>query len=166
MKKVIAACAVLVAFLLGAPAMSNAGGWVVVSVDATPEIHAGDQVDVGFTVLRHGVTPETNDDLEIVLTDSTGAEHRFAAVPQGAIGHHVATIEVSAAGSYSWRVTGQIVEADLGRIDVLGSDSGSGTWRWDVAQWGSLTLAVAMGCLAGRDALRARRNRTHTTVAA
>ncbi len=166
MKKLIAALGVFVAALVVGPALSDAGGWVVVSLDAASVFRAGEPVDVGFTVLRQGVTPETSDDLAIVLTDSTGAEHRFAAEPQGAVGHHVAAIDVPAAGGYTWRISGERVEFDLGSIEVTRPGSGDTTWTWNVAQWGGLVLAVAMGGLAGRDVIRNRRRRTTSTPAA
>jgi len=166
MKKLIAAIGVFVVALVAGPALSYAGGWVVVSLDAAPVFRAGEPVDVGFTVLRHGVTPETSDDLAIVLTDSTGAEHRFAAEPQGAVGHHVAAIDVPAAGGYTWRISGERVEFDLGGLEVTRPGSGGTTWTWDFAQWGGLVLAVAMGGLAGRDVIRDRRRRATSTPAA
>jgi len=165
MKRLVIALGVVAFFVLGAPATSNAGGWVVVSLDAAPVMRAGETVDVGFTVLRHGVTPETSDDLDVVLSDSSGTGHRFRAAPEGAVGHHVATITVPAAGSYTWEVTGEFVGADLGRLDVGESTSGT-TWTWGAMQWGSLTLAAAMAGLAGRDVLRSRRRPVAPPVAA
>jgi len=165
MKKLIAALGVFVAALVAGPALADAGGWVVVSLDAAPVFRAGEPVDVGFTVLRHGVTPETSDDLAIVLTDSTGAEHRFAAEPQGAVGHHVAAIDVPAAGGYTWRISGERVEFDLGSAAVLGPETPGVTWPWDVAQWGALAVAVAMGGFAGRVTLTSRRNRMTSAAA-
>lgn len=167
MKQLIAALGILVALVIGVPATSTAGGWVVVSLDAVPELRSGDSVDVGFTVLRHGVTPESSGDLAVVLTDSNGGVHRFDAVQQGAVGHHVATIDVPTAGDYRWRVTGEVVDADLGVIEVIASAAGGGaTWPWDATQWGSLALAVALGGMAGRDVLRGRRQRTTNPAAA
>jgi len=167
MKQLIAALGVLVALVVGFPATSTAGGWVGVSLDAVPELRSGEAVDVGFTVLRHGVTPESSDDLSVVLTDARGEVHRFEATQQGAAGHHVTTIDVPIAGSYTWKVTGAFVAADLGRVEVSAAGSGGGVgWSWDVAQWGSLALAVALGGLAGRDALRQRRPNPADAVAA
>ena len=57
---------------VGVPATSSAGGWVVVSLDSMPAVHAGEDTEVGFTVLRHGVTPEASDDLAVVVTGRTG----------------------------------------------------------------------------------------------
>lgn len=166
MKQLIAALGVLLALVIGIPATSSAGGWVVVSLDAAPQLRSGDTVDVGFTVLRHGVTPESSADLSVVLTDGRGDVHRFDAVQQGAVGHHVATIDVPSAGTYTWEVTGDFVNADLGHIEVAASKrAGATTWTWDATQWGSLALAVAMGGLAGRDVLRSRRQRTPAAAA-
>ena len=54
----------------GSPA--SAGGWAIGSIDAVPNAQAGHTVEVGFTILQHGVTPvDVADDvgLEIVLAD-------------------------------------------------------------------------------------------------
>lgn len=166
MKKLVATLGFLVALVVAMPGSSSAGGWVVVSLDAAPVVRAGEPVDVGFTVLRHGVTPETNAGLEIVLTDSSGTEHRFAAVPQGEVGHHVAAIDVPQAGGYTWQVTGEFVGFDLGSLTVDESASGGTAWTWDALQWGGLTLAGGMGGIAARDMIRDRRRRTSTAPVA
>lgn len=144
---------VAVAALSSAP--TAAGGWVVVSLDESPQLVAGEPTDVGFTVLRHGVTPETSDDLEVVVTASDGSSERFAAVPDGPVGHHVATVTLDG-GSYTWSVTGAIVAYDLGSLDV-GSPASGSSWLWDVGQWGGLGLAVVLGGLAAGDVVRRRR---------
>lgn len=166
MRKFIAALGALFAVVVCGPGTSSAGGWVVVSFDAAPLVHAGEPADVGFTVLRHGVTPETSPDLEIVLTDPSGTEHRFAAVPQGAVGHHVAAIDVPLAGGYTWRVIGEFVAVDLGSLEVDSSAAGGSTWTWDAVQWGGLTLAVALAGVAARDVIRDRRHRISTAPVA
>lgn len=132
-----------------------AGGWVVVSLDATPQIVAGEPTDVGFTVLRHGVTPETSDDLAIVVTSPDGTSQRFAAAPDGAVGHHVARVTLDG-GTYTWSVSGGIVAYELGSLDVGSADSGP-SWLWDVGQWGGLGLAAALGGFAAGDMVRRRR---------
>lgn len=171
MKKLAAVLAVpaaVIAFVVGVPTTVSAGGWVVVSLDAAPEFREGEAVTVGFTVLRHGVTPENNDDLVVVLSGERGRVHRFDAVQEGALGHHVATIDVPDAGSYSWKVTGSFVDAELGAIEITGpmqaGGPGSG-WVWNAVQWGSATVAIAMAGLAGRDVLRTRRRGTPATAA-
>ena len=68
MRKLLVFIAVALGLAVGMPATSSAGGWVVVSLDSLPAVHAGEDTEVGFTVLRHGVTPEHSDDLAIVAT--------------------------------------------------------------------------------------------------
>lgn len=154
------------AALMAAPSTSSAGGWVVVSLDSTPAVHAGDDVAIGFTVLRHGVTPESSDDLAIVVTSADGDVQRFAAVAQGARGHHVATVRLDEAGHYDWKVTGPFVDAEIGTLDVAAPSSSPSTSSWTVVQWGSASLAVALAALAGLDVARDRRTqRTAAPVA-
>ena len=138
----------------------------MVSLDSTPAVHAGDDTEIGFTVLRHGVTPESSDDIDIVLTGPDGTTHRFDAVQQGAVGHHVATITLPDEGDYRWHVTGQFVDADLGTLEVMAPSGGGPTWTWDVVQWGSATLAVVMVGFAVLELRRAHRDRRTEPVPA
>ncbi len=158
MKKLIAGLGVLIGLLVAAPGTSQAGGWVVVSLDAAPSFVAGERADVGFTVLRHGVTPESSDNIVFVLTDRTGRDYRFAAVAEGAAGHHVVTIDVPDVAAFTWKALGDFEDVELGSVSLGSASSGGGsTWTWDALQWGTAAFAVAMGCLAGRDVLRSRR---------
>jgi hypothetical protein len=158
MRKLIAVVAVLLGVMAASPGSARAGGWVVVSFDEQPELVAGKPTDIGFTVLRHGVTPETNEDLVFVLTDERGARHEFTATPDGAVGHHVVTIDLPNDGAYRLTVSGEVVGVDLGSITVgTGSDGGANTWRWDAMQWGTASLALVLAGLAGLDVIRSRR---------
>ena len=166
MRKLIAVVAMLLGVVVASPGSAGAGGWVVVSLDEQPALIAGEPTDIGFTVLRHGVTPEANDDVMFVLTDERGARHQFTATPEGAVGHHVVTIDVPTDGEYRLTVLGQFVEVDLGPITIgSGSDGGSSTWRWDALQWGTASLALVLAGLAGWDVLRSRRL-ARTSIAA
>ena len=166
MRKLIAAVAILFGVVAASPGSTGAGGWAVVSLDEQPELVAGDPTDIGFTVLRHGVTPESSEDVMFVLTDTHGARHQFTAVPEGAVGHHVVTVDVPSEGDYRLTVLGQFVEIDLGSLSVgSGSDGSSSTWRWDALQWGTASLALVLAGLAGWDVLRSRRL-ARTSIAA
>lgn len=165
MRKLLAAVAVVLG-VVAVPGSTGAGGWVVVSLDEQPEFVAGEPTEIGFTVLRHGVTPESNDDVTFVLTDEQGIRLRFAAEPEGAVGHHVVTIDVPLAGEYHLSVLGMFVDVDLGSITIgSGAAGGSGAWRWDALQWGTASLALVMAGLAGWDVLRSRRPTTATIAA-
>ena len=166
MRKLLAFIATVVGLSIGVPTTSSAGGWVVVSLDSIPAVHAGDDTEIGFTVLRHGETPESSDDLAIVLTGPDGRTHRFDAVQQGAVGHHVATITLPDEGDYRWHVTGQFVTADLGTLGVMAPSGGGPTWAWDVVQWGSATLAVVMVGFVVLEYRRAHRDRRTEPVPA
>ena len=165
MRKLLAFIAAAVGFAVAAPATTSAGGWTVVSLDSAPAVRAGDDVAIGFTVLRHGTTPENNDDLVVVVTGADGQIHRFPAHQEGAVGHHVATINLPDRGSYDWKVQGQFVDAELGVLDVAAPPGGSTAWTWDVLQWGSATLALLLAGLAVVDFRQARRRRTTEPVA-
>lgn len=158
MRKLIAAVAILFGFVAASPGSVGAGGWAVISLDEQPALVNGEPTEIGFTMLRHGVTPESSEDIRFVLTDESGGRHQFTAVPEGAVGHHVVTVELPTEGAYRLTVLGQFVDVELGSLTVGGgSDGGSATWRWDALQWGTASLALVLGGLAGWDVLRSRR---------
>ena len=53
------ALGLMTAVLLGASGSTSAGGWVVISLDATPTLRAGQPTQMRLTMLRHGVTLES-----------------------------------------------------------------------------------------------------------
>ena len=114
------------------PSTSSAGGWVVVSLDEVPAVHAGEDTEIGFTVLRHGVTPERADDLAVVVTGpirvASPLRGRSARAPPGTTSPRS---RCPTRASTRWKVTGQFVDAELGHAgrDVAsdGGPSGRGT---------------------------------------
>ncbi len=129
-----AAAAATLLLSLGATAVL-AGGWATIVGDdaAPPEPRAGEEVEYGFTVLQHGVTPAGFEDPTLRLTNTiTGETFDVPAEPSGAAGHFVARFTFPNAGSWSYGielqqlavetqpVTGTVLEAD-GSAPVVGS---------------------------------------------
>ena len=84
---------------------------------ATPV--AGEEVDVGFTIRQHGVTPVALEDVSIVVTDASGGTESFVAVPDGPVGHYVAAVTFPAGGALHWQVEqGWFGPQDLGVVEV------------------------------------------------
>jgi hypothetical protein len=83
------------------------GGATVVPDDAQPpEPRAGEEVEFGFTVMQHGVTPAGWEDPTVHATNAlTGETYEFRATPEGADGHFVARISLPAGGLYEWSFT-------------------------------------------------------------
>ena len=84
-----------------------AGGWAtIVPDDATPsEPQAGEDVEYGFTVLQHGVTPADFEDPTLRLTNTlTGETFDVHAEASGAPGHFVARFSFPSGGSWSYGV--------------------------------------------------------------
>jgi hypothetical protein len=127
-----AAAAATLLLVIGATAVS-AGGWAtIVADDGQPaEPRAGEDVEYGFTVLQHGVTPADFEDPTLRLTNTlTGESFDVPAEPSGPAGHFVARFTFPTGGSWSYGVqlrdllvetqpiTGMVLEAD-GSAPVL-----------------------------------------------
>ena len=128
-----AAAAALLLLTLGATAVL-AGGWAtIVADDAAPPVpRAGEDVEYGFTVLQHGVTPAGFEDPTLRLTNTiTGETFDVPAEPSGAAGHFVARFTFPSAGTWSYGiqlqqlavetqpVTGTVLEATPTGIPLL-----------------------------------------------
>jgi hypothetical protein len=127
-----AAAAATLLLVIGATAVS-AGGWATIVADDAqpPEPRAGEDVEYGFTVLQHGVTPADFEDPTLRLTNAlTGESFDVPAEPSGSAGHFVARFSFPTGGSWSYGVelrdllvetqpiTGIVLEAD-GSAPVL-----------------------------------------------
>jgi hypothetical protein len=165
MRKLLAT-AVLVLTALGFATPAAAGGWAVTTLDplAAAPI-AGEPFAVGFTIRQHGQTPINVPDAAIIVTATDGTSTRFAATPQGALGHHVATVDLPTDGTYTWAVEQDIFGIqDLGTLQVgpaATADAGGGD---DSSPW-TLPLFVVAAVLAalgvadlGRSTLARRRH--------
>ena len=121
---------------------ASAGGWAVGSLDETPSPAAGEEVEVGFTILQHGVTPavlESGVGIQVELPG--GGTKFFEAVPFGEPGHYVATVAFPEGGTVGWTLMmGWFGPQDLGTITIAAQPAvGWSTWsRWT-------TIAVAAG---------------------
>ena len=101
-----AAAAAMLVLMLAATAVT-AGGWATVVADDAqpPEPRAGEDVEYGFTVLQHGVTPADFEDPTLRLTNTlTGESFDVHAVASGAPGHFVARFSFPSGGSWSYGV--------------------------------------------------------------
>ena len=101
-----AAAAATLVLIVGATAVA-AGGWATVVADDAqpPEPRAGEDVEYGFTVLQHGVTPADFEDPTLRLTNTlTGESFDVHAVASGAPGHFVAQFSFPSGGSWSYGV--------------------------------------------------------------
>lgn len=140
----LAVAAVLTVATLAVAAPAGAGGWAVTTLDplvAAPL--AGEPFEVGFTIRQHGRTPISLDDTAILVSGSDGAVTRFAARPEGAVGHHVATL-VLPAGEVTWAVDqGWFADQELGALTV-GTGGAAGTGGGGSASpWTAPLFAVA-----------------------
>lgn len=96
-----AIAAATLTFLLASTAF--AGGWASATLDAQPtDPGAGGKVDIGFTLLQHGVTPvDWGQPLVMLVNDETGQRVTTDAHQTGAKGHWSATLTVPSGGSWT-----------------------------------------------------------------
>jgi hypothetical protein len=129
----------LFALWSGGPSPARAGGWAVTQVDPFDQPAAGEDLEIGFTILQHGQTPVDVDGVLIVVEDPDGDTTEFPAESAGTVGRYRATIEFPESGRYHWSVIqGWFGPQDLGELDV-----GATGWSPPVAAWFVGPLAVA-----------------------
>lgn len=118
-RRYVSVILVTLAALLACAAPAFAGGWAIITLDALPgEVHAGQALQVGFTVLQHGVTPTNRglDDKPLVpiltLTplaegtdQSSGTPLTFMARQEGATGHYLVDFTFPQAGRWAWSIS-------------------------------------------------------------
>jgi YtkA-like len=124
-----------IAMLVGAPTEARAGGWAVTSLDPLPVITPGEPAVIAFTILQHGKTPVTIDDVSIDVTDTSGEMVSFEAEPEEAEGRYIATILLPEPGDFTWIVNqGWFGPQALGALHIdAGETAGvasEGSTRW------------------------------------
>lgn len=178
MKKLVLAAlaAALTCWFTANPAA--AGGWALPSLDSTPVPVAGVPLEVGFTILQHGVTPAKVDgDVGIEVTTADGTSRFFAATPSGTPVHYTAVVSLDHAGTTRWSVhLGWFGAQDLGDITVAATDASADTvaaarpsetaptspspYRWPGSvRYATLVGAFVLACASAATVHRPRRYR-------
>lgn len=178
-RMLVAAGSALVGILVHAAAAS-AGGWAMSSLDPMSVPVAGEEIDVGFTIRQHGVSPVNPDDeggepVAVVVRSASGDEAEFTARQDGPTGHYVADVTFPEPGRSHWAIhQGWFGAHDLGAIDVAApgtaareqagaaaapaESAAGGDHRWPpAARAGATVVAVAAAGVAIADAWRNRR---------
>lgn len=163
-----------------APPAASAGGWAMSSLDPMSPPIAGEEIEVGFTIRQHGVTPVNPDDqgdepVVVAVRSPSGGEAVFRARQRGPTGHYVADVTFPDVGQAHWQIRqGWFGPQDLGAIDVADNGSsgerlvgaagavatpGAGAdHRWPLAaRVAAIVVAVAASGVALIDARRSRR---------
>jgi hypothetical protein len=141
---------------------ASAGGWALGSLDAVPNARAGHTVDVGFTILQHGVTPvDLAEDVGVEIVLGDGVVEFFPAGNAGATGRYISEVTFpSTPGEYAWNLRmGWFGSHELGTVDVDAASQGdrSKTWPWAMTRWVTFGLAAALAAVAAWDMIRTRR---------
>ena len=142
-RRAVASVIGLFALWTVAPSSVSAGGWAVTQVDPFDTPAAGEDVEVGFTILQHGETPVDVDGVIIVVEAPDGDITEFTAESAGTVGRYRATIEFPESGRYQWSVIqGWFGPQDLGALDIDAAG-----WSPPAAAWfvGPLALAAIAG---------------------
>ena len=166
MRKLLAGLGLCLGLVLAFASAASAGGWAVSTLDPMETPVAGVQVDVGFTIRQHGVTPVDLDGVAIAVTSASGETAVFAARRDGEVGHYVASVTFEE-GQSTWEIRQGFFEPQgLGTITVAAPDAGSpgaaesSSYRWPGAARALVPLAaIALATVAITDALMSRRKR-------
>jgi hypothetical protein len=137
----LAAPAATLVLLFAAPGVL-AGGWATIVADdaSPPEPRVGEEVEYGFTVLQHGVTPVNFDEPTLRLANVlTGETLDVPADPSGPDGHYVARVTFKQAGQWTWAVT-------LERLAVKTSPVGATVFEVDGSS-PRINVADALGAI-------------------
>jgi hypothetical protein len=95
--------ALLLSLVVAIPAF--AGGWAVITLDELPgNVVAGEPLNVGFTVLQHGITPMAGLDPTVTATLFKDEQFVVYAEPDGKPGHYTATLTFPKEGDWSWSI--------------------------------------------------------------
>lgn len=160
--RLTATLATAITLLIGISAPASAGGWAVGSLDAVPAPSAGETVEVGFTILQHGVTPaDLADDVGIEIIGTDGTVNYFAAAQDETVGHYTASVTFpTTAGDYEWNIRmGWFGPQELGSLNVApDNDSTTITTAWPTVRWIMVALTVALGAVAVSSLATSRRN--------
>ena len=158
-----ATAAATLLLVIGATAVA-AGGWAtIVADDATPPApRAGEDVEYGFTVLQHGVTPADFEDPTLRLTNTiTGESFDVPAEPSGPAGHFVARFSFPSAGSWSYGVQLRDLAVETGPVTATVLEAAGPS---EVPPLLIVALAVLGGTLAGLAVVWLRRRRAPVAV--
>jgi hypothetical protein len=112
--------ALAAALVLAAAPVAWAGGWSVVTLDATPaDVRAGEAFTVGFVVRQHGVHPIGDLSPQLVFSgENTAQVVEVTARAEGTVGHYLAEVTLPAAGTWTWRIEAYGPEAPMSPIQV------------------------------------------------
>lgn len=160
--RVIACLFAAVVCALGIGSAASAGGWVISTLDELPNPIAGEPIQVGFTILGHGITPiDISEGVGVTITFTDGTTDYFPAAGDGIPGHYVAQVEFPSVGQYQWSIRqGGFGDHDLGRIDVGMTTSSENTNGSPVSlRYIALGGAMLFGFVALIDMVLARRRR-------
>ncbi|BAN04226.1 hypothetical protein YM304_39120 [Ilumatobacter coccineus YM16-304] len=160
--RLTATLATVITLLICVSAPASAGGWAVGSLDAVPAPSAGETVEIGFTILQHGVTPaDLADDVGIEIIGTDGMVSYFAAEQDDTVGHYTASVTFpTTAGEYEWNIRmGWFGPQELGSLNIApDNDSTTITTAWPTVRWIMVALIVALGAVAVSSLAMSRRN--------
>lgn len=118
---------ILAALAVGVPAF--AGGWAVITLDEWPgALTAGTELNIGFMVRQHGITPMADLDPAPTLTlrNPVSAEELvIEAKPQGEAGHYVARVRLPDSGEWQWSIQAFTMDQPMPPLQVSAAKTAS-----------------------------------------
>jgi hypothetical protein len=158
------------ALLIGAGTAAG-GGFATTTLDPlASQPRAGENIEVGYTIRTHGVSPVAVPGTGIAIVGPDGERTFFPGRAEGPVGHYVADVRFPAAGAWTWeQVQDDFTAQELGAVEVAAAgtaatvataaprasepaDDGPGA-----ASWALLAATIAAAALLAVVALRPAR---------
>jgi hypothetical protein len=135
--------------LLLSAATALAGGWVVISLDKTPDqIHAGEPATLSFMVRQHGKTPIHSVEPKLTATNrATGQQIQIEAEPMKELGRFMVTVDFPGEGVWDWSISAEPFPqtATFAPLTVLPAEQSAVPEQIDPAGFGWQALARWLG---------------------
>ena len=133
---------------LAVAGVATAGGYATATMDPPPdEPVAGEPVELGFTLMQHGVTPTNWGQAVFSVVDvDSGNRTNYPATPSGAAGHWTVEVIFPAGGNYRFEVTHDLQIESVNLTETILAVGAPGTSSTSTA---SPAPSVVLAALAG-----------------
>lgn len=134
---------------LAVAGVAAAGGWATATLDPPPDAPvAGEPVEMGFTLMQHGVTPtDWGVATFVVIDDESGERTDYRATLSGPPGHWTVEVTFPADGTYRFEVVHDVAIQSVNVAETILTVGGAGAASATSPSAPSVALAALAGAL-------------------